>query len=186
MENTYTQKNLEIEVKVKIPHQKVIGCLKALGFSQTTTVYEKDTYFNSSSYDLKVADKALRIREHRNLDTDKSEYTLNFKGPKLDDTTMTREETEFEIPSYAHGERLFNGLGFFAAGGVEKTRMQYTKGEITCCLDNVTGLGEFLEIEIVAPESRYDASIEKINALLQELGLSMDDTIRHSYLSMIN
>lgn len=184
-EKTYTEKNLEIEVKVKISHENLENTLEHLGFTKGTTVYEKDTYFNSAHLDLKEADKALRIREHRNLDTAETSFTLNFKGPKLDKSTMTREETEFEIPSFSHGELLFNGLGFFAAGGVEKKRIHYTKDEITCCLDEVTGLGEFLEIEIVAPGSRYDEAIEKIKALLQTLGLSMADTVRHSYLSML-
>ena len=110
---------------------------------------------------------------------------MNYKGPKLDNITMTREETEFVIPDYETGERLFNGLGFYAAGIVEKTRIHYTRGKTTCCLDKVTGLGEFLEIEIMAENKDYDDAIREIEALLQILGLKMSDSIRNSYLSMV-
>jgi len=98
---------------------------------------------------------------------------------------MTRKETEFTIPSFIEGESLLNGLGYFAAGRVEKERTHYAKDNITCCLDTVTNLGEFLEIEIIAGEEEYDLAICKINDLLNKLGLRMEDTIRHSYLSML-
>ena len=176
---------LEVEVKVKVNLTETEEKLKSLGFIKGTTVYEKDTYYNSEFNDLKAADKALRIREHKETDSNEIKYTLNFKGPKLDDFTMTRAETQFEIPSFEQGETVLKGLGYFAAGGVEKNRLHYTKENITCCLDEVIGLGEFLEIEIMAEETEYNAAIEEIGELLNSLGLKMDDSVRHSYLSML-
>ena len=176
---------LEIEVKIRVDLGEIENKLNGLGYEKGTRVYEKDTYFNSDSYDLKEADKALRIRIHKDMDSGETKYVLNFKGPKLDDITMTREETQFEVPTYEQVETVLNGLGFVAAGGVEKTRIHYNKNDITCCLDAVSDLGEFLEIEIMAEESEYDASIGKIEELLDSLGLKMEDTIRHSYLSML-
>lgn len=177
---------LEVEVKIKVCLKDVMTKLSELGFVKGSVEYEKDVYFNSDNYDLKAADKALRIRQHRNKLTGKQNFVMNFKGPKVDETTMTREETEFDIPDFEHGEKLFNGLGFYAAGVVEKNRIHYSKGKITCCLDTVTGLGEFLEIEILAEDKDYDKAVEIIKDLLSKLGLNMEDTIRHSYLSMLN
>ena len=175
---------LEIEVKVKVQLDEMEISLRNLGFLKGTVVYEKDTYYNGRQVDLKKEDKALRIREHRDLESNVTTYVLNFKGPKLDDSTMTREETQFEVPSLEIGETVLNGLGFFATDGVEKVRTHYLKEVVTCCLDDVTGLGEFLEIEVIAEEKGYDAAIEKIKGLLGRLGLSMRDTVRESYLSM--
>lgn len=177
---------LEVEVKAKINISNVEPVLKTLGFEKGTTVYEKDTYFNGEKTDLKAEDKALRIRLHKDVDTGIVKYVLNFKGPKIDDSTMTREETQFEVPDFEKGLMVLNGLGFFEAGGVEKTRIHYKKDDITCCLDRVTGLGDFLEIEIMAQdEAGYEAALDKIKTLLSRLGLGMDDTINQSYLCML-
>ena len=46
-------------------------------------------------------------------------------------------------------------------------------------------LSLILEIEIMADESEYDIALGKINELLVKLGLSMNDTIRTSYLCML-
>ena len=176
---------LEIEVKIKVNLKETELKLESFGFLKGTSVYEKDTYFNGKLQDLKKADKALRIREHKDLDTGHIKYVLNYKGPKLDDITMTREESQFEVPSFEVGKTVLNGLGYFEAGGVEKHRIHYKKDGITCCLDTVTNLGEFLEIEIMSGKEDYDASIGRIRSLLGDLGLDMSMTIRHSYLSML-
>ena len=176
---------LEVEVKIKTDLDAIERKLIEMGFVRGTTAYEYDTYYNGKLVDLKTADKALRIRLHKDVDTGRVKYVLNFKGPKLDDTTMTREETQFEVPSMEAGETVINGLGYFAAGNVEKTRIHYKSGDITCCLDSVTGLGDFLEIEIMAGEADYDGAVAKIEKLLDELGVSMADTVRESYLCML-
>lgn len=176
---------LEVEVKIRTHINEIRDKLVSIGFVRECSEYELDTYYNSELLDLKNEDKALRIRENRNLDSGKTVYILNYKGPKLDDSTMTRSETEFVIPSYEAGENLLTGIGYNPAGRVEKTRISYKKDGCTCCLDQVTGLGEFLEIEIMADESEYDIALGKINELLVKLGLSMNDTIRTSYLCML-
>ncbi len=175
---------LEVEIKIRVDIEDTINKLVAIGFARGTTVYEYDTYYNGL-VDLKAADKALRIREHRDVDTGVTKYVLNYKGPKIDDVTMTREETQFTVPTFRHGEIVLNGLGYEAAGCVEKTRIHYKKDDLTCCLDSVTDLGDFLEVEIMADDTGYEAAVSKIEDLLKALGLSMEDTIRHSYLSML-
>lgn len=176
---------LEVEVKLKVDNSSVLAKLSEQKFEKGTTEYEKDVYFNSDKFELKAQDKALRIREHRNLETGEHDFVMNYKGPKLDNISMTREETEFVVPDYETGESLLNGLGFFAAGTVEKVRTHYTRGKTTCCLDKVTCLGEFLEVEIMAEDKDYDNAIREIEDLLEALGLKMSDSIRNSYLSMV-
>ena len=202
---------IEAEIKIKISNKNsIVYLLTEFGYCKDTAEYELDQYYNSTTYNLKSKDMALRIREHRLLSIDcetddvgmihnqnflgeclstESEahphFTLNYKGPKLDDKTMTREEVEFEIPSYEAGNALLNGLGFKAAGRVEKVRTHYTKDDITCCIDSVTGLGDFLEIEILTDEDKYQNALDRIETLLGELGYTMQDTVRKSYLSML-
>lgn len=180
---------LEVEVKIKT-EKSVISELEGLGFVKKSVVYEKDTYYNSRLLNLKDEDKALRIREYVELDRgdDKSsaaKYILNYKGPKVDNVSMTREETEFAVPTFEAGESVLNGLGFFAAGVVEKKRVYFIRNDITCCTDAVTGLGDFIEIEIIADEEQYEDAMSRISELLAKLGYSIEDTIRSSYLCML-
>lgn len=177
---------LEVEVKVKADLDIVISKLEELGYTRGTTVYEKDVYYNSEFKNLKSEDKALRIREYRDLVSGSDRFVLNFKGPKIDSISMSRAETEFEIPSFEAGEEILNGLGFYEAGRVEKTRTYYNLGRTECCLDRVTNLGEFLEIEIMAEESDYQGAMAEIESLMNKLGLYMKDSIKTSYLSMLS
>jgi len=176
---------LEVEVKIKTDLVLTEKKLVELGFEKGSSEYERDIYYNSEYYDMKKADKAIRIREHKNLDSEDGNFVMNYKGPKLDESTMTREETEFEIPDFMPGDSLLKGLGYVPAGCVEKTRIHYLKGDVTCCLDKVTNLGEFLEVEILSPEDKYDEAVGEIRIILEMLDLKMEDTIRHSYLSML-
>ena len=176
---------LEVEVKLHIANVAATSFLEERGFLRGESVYEHDFYFNGTEKDLRKEDKALRVREHRNLDTKETVFSMNYKGPKLDQTTMTRREVEFSIPELEQGKQMLEGLGFLVAGEVEKRRIYYHKGEVTCCVDQVTGLGEFLEIEILAAEEEYESALEQIQELLGELGYTLNDTIRKSYLSML-
>ena len=174
---------IETEVKIKVNSiQDIIGGLMQLDFIKASVVYEHDIYYNSTTYNLREKDMAVRVREER---IESSAYTLNYKGPKLDDKTMTREEVEFTIPSFEAGDTFLRGLGFIPAGEVEKTRTHYVKDDVTICVDSVTGLGDFAEIEIMAEEDEYKEALARIEQLVSKLGLSMADSIRRSYLSML-
>ena len=54
------------------------------------------------------------------------------------------------------------------------------------CLDEVEGLGTFLELEIMAEDESSKASaLEKIERILKELGYEMEETTRVSYLTQL-
>ena len=60
------------------------------------------------------------------------------------------------------------------------------KESITACLDNVHGLGGFLELEILADsEEEKGAELERIENILHSIGYQISDTVRISYLSML-
>lgn len=53
-------------------------------------------------------------------------------------------------------------------------------------MDQVDGLGSFLELEVIASEeSMRETYLREMERLLTELGLSMADTVRTSYLGML-
>lgn len=53
-------------------------------------------------------------------------------------------------------------------------------------MDNVKGLGDYLELEILADEeAQREEALEKLERILNQLGYCMQDTTRTSYLSML-
>ena len=57
---------------------------------------------------------------------------------------------------------------------------------MTACLDQVENLGDFLELEVlVRNEKLREGCLSQMDEILQKLGLSMDNTVRTSYLSML-
>jgi adenylate cyclase class 2 len=70
------------------------------------------------------------------------------------------------------------------SGVVKKTRDIYKYDDITICFDNVEGLGEFVEVELVADSDVQDHR-EKLFGFLEMIGSKKEDSIRTSYLEML-
>ena len=157
------------------------------GFIYQKTVVETDTYFTSDHYDMRKKDKALRIRKTENLDTGEVKAQLNCKGPKLDQVSMTRKETEIDIYEPEKMEDILKELEFYPAScRVKKTRGYYIKDHMTAAADKVENLGNFLELEIiVAKEEERAGGLDMIYELMRMLGCEKTETVRDSYLSML-
>ncbi|MCQ1534271.1 class IV adenylate cyclase [Methanosarcina sp. KYL-1] len=170
---------IEVEVKVRADHSKVLPLLKNIGAEKITVEEQSDTYFAAPHRDFAKTDEALRIRS---LD---GSAVLTYKGPKLDSVSKTREE--FETPvNETTTTKILHALGFSEAGAVRKKRDVFRAGDITVCLDAVEGLGEFLEVEIVVEDDRkLESSRAQLFKFLEQLGVGEEDSIRTSYLEMV-
>lgn len=179
-----------IEVELKIPISEIasmISRLTELGFVYESTVLEEDRYYDNSINQIVKAHQALRIRKVENLETGEVFYQMNLKDRKLDTVSVTRPEYETEIADAAALEQILNGLGFYAVEPyVRKKRQSYALGQVTACLDEVEGLGPFLELEKVIEEDEdREAALAELARLLDQLGLKLADTTRKSYLSQL-
>ena len=69
---------------------------------------------------------------------------------------------------------------------MKKVRRELKKGSVTLCLDEVDGLGRFLELEnLVTDGGDRDTAERALLDLLDLLGVSRDRLIRASYLEML-
>ena len=69
---------------------------------------------------------------------------------------------------------------------MRKLRQYYHRGPLTACVDQVEGLGSFLELELlVETEEDRPEALKKIEAILHDLDCRMEDTTRYSYLYML-
>ncbi len=146
---------------------------------------EIDVYFNHPARDFRETDEALRIRRH-----DQSNR-VTYKGPKIDATTKTRRELELDLPegeeTAAGWVELLETLGFRQVGSVHKRRRKFAVDwrdrTIEGTLDEIDGLGKFVELELVVEEGEIDDARKAVVALAAELGLSTSE--RRSYLQLL-
>ncbi len=148
-------------------------------------VTQRDHYYNHPSRDFSQTDEALRIRfikKHENRE--KENYVLTYKSKKLEGLFgKARKEYEVSIKEPLKLKEMLTALGFIEVKVVEKDRYKYNLSETLVCLDNVKGLGWFVEIErMVNIEDPYGYE-NQIMDVAKTLGL--EGHIRKSYLELL-
>lgn len=179
-----------IEVEIKLPIKdigKIETNLTGMGFVRTNRIREKDFYFDNADKQIRLNGEALRVRQETDLYIGHSKTVITYKGKKLDHVSMTRKELETGVQDAQICIQILQAIGFdMVSPAVIKTRQMFCLDDITACLDSVEGLGDFLELEIIIPEDgRQDWALDRIETILGQLGYSLKDTTRTSYLSML-
>ncbi len=180
-----------IETEIKLPlrqgdAERIAAVLSGRGFRQAARFRQRDTYFDNAAGEIRRGGKALRVRETEDLGHGGLTATMNFKGPRMDRISMTRQELETEVGQAETGRQILAALNYAPVPPeVFKERTEYRREEITACLDRVEGLGDFLELEIMAREGEEGPALLRLEGLLGELGYGMSDTVTRSYLGML-
>jgi len=178
-----------IEVEVKLPlyrRSRTEQDLMALGFVPGDLIRESDVYYTSSFHDFMKNDEALRIRVSDNLTGLSTRAELTYKGPKIDTVSMTRKELETHVSSPENCRLILEALGYHPLFPVNKLRQYYHRESVTAWVDQVEGLGSFIEFEIlVEDESDRETALKKIETILDDLDLSLSESTRLSYLCML-
>jgi adenylate cyclase class 2 len=162
---------LEVEVKVRwIGGEKP---LLDLGVEFTGEVVQEDQYYQHPCRDFLESGEAFRLRR------EDGRLLLTYKGPRLDTDTKTRREIEFPIDGEM--EAVLAELGFRRAGYVRKKRRNYQLDDVLLCLDEVEGLGSYLELETSKQEDK-----ELLFDILGRLGVDKKESITDSYLELLS
>ena len=150
--------------------------LRALGFTEAGTVQETDLYLNGNDRDFRRTDEALRLRTVQTLPEGGAQTLITYKGPKL----------ETSVEDFETMKKLLLSLGYRAAFTVKKTRRSFTRGAQTVCLDDVDGLGDYMELEELVPdEAARSAAVASLLSLLDTLGVERGALTRRSYLELL-
>ena len=175
---------IEVEVKAKInDFDSVKKVLKEINAKKSHVEHQEDSYFNSPIKDFAKTDEALRIRE---VEIDKNSKTfITYKGPKIDVKSKTREEIELEIEDPKKISRIFEHLGFKKTAKVIKNRTIYNLDQYIISLDEVEGLGPYMEIETDLEDGEdYKKELEKIFHIFKKLKIE-EGFERTSYLELL-
>jgi adenylate cyclase, class 2 len=166
---------IEVEVKARSrPETREV--ILSMGGELQAVEHHLDIYFNSPLRDFRESDEALRIRVRE------GGARITYKGPKLDCSTQSRKELTSGISDPEVLEEILTSLGFVRAGAVRKVRTKYLLNGLILAMDDVEGLGSFIEIEASGSE---DWSVEriKVEEMLNALGLG--ESLRKTYLEML-
>ncbi|OYT34391.1 class IV adenylate cyclase [Archaeoglobales archaeon] len=137
---------------------------------------EVDLYLNHPCRNFKETDEALRIRK------DIEGIKLTYKGPRIDTETKSREEIKVEVEDFDSALLLFEKLGFKEVREIKKIRKIYRMEDAIICIDEVEGLGKFLEIELTSEDI---LNKERLFEVAEMIGYSKSEAITESYLEML-
>lgn len=166
---------LEIEIKCYCDSsEEVENKIKSIGAEYIETRTESDVYYNHPSRDFGKTDEALRLRMVN------GGCKITYKGPKLSKTTKARVEHETAVEDFNSIRAILSGLGFTESGIIEKERRIYSIGDTEITIDDVKGLGVFVEIEKIG--SLKDEIEKELFEIAGKLGLAKFE--RRSYLEL--
>jgi adenylate cyclase class 2 len=144
----------EVELKFRLGEkaESIVARLLEFGATEIGEVRQADHYFNHPVRDFATTDEALRIRSVG------GQNWLTWKGPKIDQQTKTRREIQ---PALGDGSKtadeiaeVLTILGFHSVAVVRKVRRRFgiERGgrHFELAFDRVDGVGEFLEVELLA------------------------------------
>jgi len=166
---------IEVEVKARA-RENTRERIAALGAAPLQVENHQDLYFNSPLRDFRTTDEALRIR------IKEDGARLTYKGPKLDQQTKSRREVTVKIDDPSQMREILSHLGFVLSAEVRKKRTKYSYQGLIIALDEVEGLGTFLEVEALGGED-WVKERERVLSVLKQLEL--EETVRRSYLELL-
>ncbi len=174
----------EVEVKIAVENpEKVRERLRELG-EREGKLEQVDVYYQHPCRDFGETDEALRLRR-----TD-GRIVLTYKGPRVG-REKSREEVEVEVEDGERMDRILRRLGFRPLERVkvkkrrEVYRVRFEGRDVTVALDEVGGLGTFLELECsVGDRSEVERAEESLLRLAERLGVR-GERVRESYLELL-
>lgn len=166
---------INIEIKAKCFHpEKVEAFLLSAGAAFVGLDHQKDTYFQVPSGRLKLRQGDI-------------ENTLIFynrpdqEGPKQSDFYLSKM-----TDGTAAGQLLAKALGVKVV--VEKSRKIFYLANVKFHLDEVPGLGSFVEIEagnLADPSKTIDDLKAQCDYFMKAFDIADGDLIHHSYSDML-
>jgi len=170
----------EIEAKLKVESlTEVEQRLQAVGAEFVAEQNQSDAYYDDPVRALAGGDRCLRVRlrVRRQQTADRQEVVLTYKGPKQRDDFKKRLELEVLVSDGETLEQILTELGYQRTITVKKRRRLWRQGDCLVALDDVAGLGQFVEIE--GPDDRAIKAVQK--------GLGLDGVmhIRKGYAHLL-
>lgn len=156
---------IEIESKFKlasdITRDNLIAILKSQFITSISSKRQIDTVFllpEQVDAPIIPGSKLMRVRDVLNPETgelQQSLMTLKVEGQ----TKLVSDEYEFAVDDGNAARQMLTALGWQEIVTVDKVRLESKTEDYTICIDEVAGLGLFIELEILTED---DANVKNI------------------------
>ncbi len=165
-------RNVEIKARVR-DLERVRARAEALSDAPAVVLEQRDTFF-------RVPDGRLKLR----VFPDGKGELIAYRRPDA----IRPKTSEYFVYRTAHPQELEEVLSrtLGVRGVVEKKRRLYLVGATRIHLDDVRGLGSFLELEVVLADGQSEADGEAIALkLMAELGVRDKDLLAQAYIDLL-
>ena len=150
---------IEIESKFKlssdITRDNLIAILKSQFIAPISSKHQIDTIFllpEQVDTPIVPGSKIMRVRDVLNPETgelQQSLMTLKVEGQ----TKLASDEYEFAVDDGNVARQMLAALDWQEVVTVDKVRLESKTEDYTVCIDEVVGLGLFIELEVLTEDS---------------------------------
>lgn len=173
----------EVEVKAVLRDKAaVMKALEALGASFSEPTTEADTLYAKETADMEAYNRNadfLRIRVRGNgeiIFTLKHHPTRHEGRP---DSMPLEHETS--VGSKEEMEKMILLMGYQEVVKTDKVRQKGRVGKWEACIDEVEGLGSFIELEELTDGTESKRVIDEMLSFLGALGIAPEDMFADRY-----
>jgi predicted adenylyl cyclase CyaB len=164
--------NIEIKARV-YDFEALKARAKSISDKPLEVIPQEDTFFNTEKGRLKL----------RLLAPDLG-YLIYYERPDQDGP----KRSDYHLAKTNDPEDLKTALSLALGvrGVVKKTRYLYMVGQTRIHVDDVEGLGHFMELEVVMREDQEDAEGQAIaEDLMRRLGVREDALVEGAYMDLL-
>ena len=158
---------IEVESKFKISggitRDELLTILKDQLIAQISSKRQIDTVFllpEQVDAPITPGSKIMRVRNVLNPETgelQRSLMTLKVEGQ----TKLVSDEYEFVVDDGNAARQMLTALGWQEIVTVDKVRLESKTDNYTICIDEVAGLGLFIELEVLTEDSADVKNIQQ-------------------------
>lgn len=167
---------MEIEIRARCSHAALHVVLAKIGVHKKGSHHENDEYFKfASDPERKLV---LRIREKE------GKALLTFKGSSKLPDDVAWQEWETLAPDPVALKKLLLSNGLVHVVTIDKKRTTYKYHNFEINLDMIEGLGEFVEVELIADDA-VTAKTHIEHFLTNDLGIAPADFVKKGYVPLM-
>jgi adenylate cyclase class 2 len=173
----------EIEVKARVTNSiKLFDKIKSLNITLSPEIIQNDETFideNFGDYDkVRSGKNVLRIRKNND------KYIFTLKQPQKNELDCIEKETEITDPEEFRDALIL--MGYKSAVKINKVRRKAKHLGYEICVDEVEGLGTFIEVEKVTDDCEDSKEVQKeLFHFLESLGVNKNDVVMRGYDTLI-
>ncbi|MDR1009264.1 MAG: class IV adenylate cyclase [Rickettsiales bacterium] len=185
---------MEIERKHKLDAENFDGVkarLFELGFAPKKTKHQIDIYYllagqsDSETHFMTGSECTYLRRRH---DVIAGTFSLDLKLVNEEKRSGIFGEYEVAISnetSFSNADEILKILGYKQGCIIDKAREAWVKGDVEVALDNVAGLGLFVEVEIVADEAAAKDALVRVDEICAALGFNASTLMPTGYVDLV-